>query len=75
MSYVHLIATEEEEVIPKAEPMENSPYKIKGHAIKKLLLTSICHCPKLVHLSFLVQPVRRHGKWNLSYWDSQSDEG
>ena len=30
-SYVHLIAAEDEEVIPEAEPIENCPYKIKGH--------------------------------------------
>lgn len=76
-SYVHLIATEDDEVIPEAEPMENSPYKIKGHDIKNCFslpcaidhVQSCCNSPSLYSLC------RDRGSVNLSYQDSWSDEG
>lgn len=71
-SYVHLIATEDEELIHE----ENSPYKMKGHDTKNCFslpyatnhVQSWCMSPSLYSLCRDRQSV------NLSHWDSRSDE-
>lgn len=61
---------------PKAEPMENILYKIKGHDIKKCfsLVYAADHLQTWYTFPALYNLCKDRGNVNLSYQDNSSDD-